>query len=200
MVVARVLTVVCVLVFAVAPAQARKKNDPCRPAHATTEFDNGKLRLFSVPGWDGADAEYLCVWRTRKRFKLAEGSPADTTGDYVNGFLTTGRFFLYITTIYQRDSHGGRGAIRLLDTRSGKRRSPAFTAWPVDWKLTTAGTVAYTTDPSQGAPRGVYVLPLGAAEPQQVDIGEDIDPMSLTLARHTLYWTRGGQPHSVQIP
>src|SRR5215213_4829279 len=99
------LEIVCVLVFAAAPADGRKKRDPCRPAHATTEFDNGKLRLFSVPTRDG-NAEYLCVWRTRKRFKLAEGSGGDVTGNEVTGYAVGGRYFLYFTSIFERTPTG----------------------------------------------------------------------------------------------
>jgi hypothetical protein len=66
--------------------------------------------------------------------------------------------------------------------------------------LSSAGAIAYLSDQSQGAPRAVYVLTLGAAQPQQIDIGEDIDPTSLALAGHTLYWTKAGQPRSAQIP
>ena len=195
----RGLLFTCVLALLLAgPAQGRKKHDPCRPKHATTEFDNGRIRLYLVPTEDG-NAEYLCVWRTRKRFKLAEGSGQDATGDEVNGFLTTGRFFLYVASPIGRPEFG-RGTVKLLDFRSGRRRVPPLNAWPVDWALSGSGTIAYTTDPSQGAPRAVYALPLDAAQPEQLDVGEDIDPSSLVRWGHTLYWSRGGETRSAQIP
>jgi hypothetical protein len=193
------ITLACVLFVAAPSADARKKRDPCRPGHATTEFDNGTFRIFSVPAPDQQDAEYLCVWKSRKRFKLAEGSGGDASGDYLNGFVTAGKFLLYATAPNGKIDLG-RGEIKMLDFRSGKRSRPAFGAWPVDWELSRKGTIAYTTDESQGAPRGVYELPLGAAGPDQLDLGEDIDPMSLALAGHTLYWTRAGQAQSAQIP
>ena len=191
-----VLALVCALLVA-APADAVKKRDPCRPKHAATEFVNRKFRIFIVPTRDG-DAEYLCVWRTRRRFKLAEGSGRDATGDYLNGFQTAGKFFLYATAnIGGPDS---QGRIWLLNFRTGKLTDPRFNAFPYATLLTAAGTVAYTTDPSRGAPRAVYVLPLDASQPQQLDAGDDIDPLSLALAGHTLYWTKAGQAYSAQIP
>ena len=183
----------------VVPAADARKNtrDACRPKHATTEFANRRFRVFSVPTRDG-DAEYLCVWRTRKRFKLAEGSGEDATGDYLNGFQSAGKFFLYATAPLGGSDSLGR--IRLLNFRTGRLRDPAFNAFPYATLLTSAGTVAYTTDPARGAPRAVYALPLDARAPQQLDAGEDIDPGSLARAGHTLYWTKAGQAYSAQMP
>jgi hypothetical protein len=196
----RLIVVACLaaLLLAAAPADARKaRRHPCNPRHSTTEFDNGTLRLFFVRKGEGY-SEYVCGWQSRKRFFLSASHPPDNTEE-VRLYAAAGRFFAYFTQPCTK-AFCNPGTVGLIDIRSGRRRNPPVDE-PAALALTPAGTIGYSTEPGIGpASRGIYVLALGAPQPEQLDAGADIDPQSLALAGHTLYWTRAGEPRSTQIP
>jgi hypothetical protein len=197
----------CLLVIAVAvaagvlptrAADGRKPQDPCRPKHATTLFANDAIRFFYV-SWPDGRSEYLCARSSRRRFFLTYSATPENDND-VTDFRANGRFFLYATNQCTK-AFCNPGKVGLIDVTSGARRKLPVPQ-PAAMELTSTGTVAYTTEPPVGIsePRAVYVLPRSAAQPQQLDAGDDLDAQSLALAGHTLYWTRGGQPQSAQIP
>jgi hypothetical protein len=197
----RLIVLVCLAaaLVAAAPTDARKKPDPCRPKHASTVFDNGTVRYFHVSLAEGV-SEYLCVWSSRRRFFLTHSDIPEENNE-VRDFATRGRFFLYVTKRCTKE-FCNPGTVGLINFRSGTRKRLPIPD-PASMVLTAAGSVAYTTDPpvSSASPgRGVYLLRRSSGQPEQLDAGDDIDPRSLALAGHTLYWTRAGQPRSAYVP
>jgi hypothetical protein len=187
-----------VAVVSAPAADARKRQDPCRPKHATTLFANDAVRFFYVT-WANGRSEYLCARSSRRRFFLTYSATPENDND-VTDFRASGRFFLYVTNQCTKE-FCNPGKVGLIDVKSGVRRKLPVPQ-PAAIELTSTGTVAYTTEPPVGIsePRAVYVLPRSAAQPQELDAGDDLDAQSLALAGHTLYWTRGGHPQSAPIP
>jgi hypothetical protein len=195
-----VAIVVAVVLVPTSLADARKRRDPCRPKHSTTLFANDTIRLFDVPKGDDGKSEYVCSWASRRRFFLTHSDAAEDVNE-VRNFETSGRFFLYVTYTCTKE-FCNYGEVGLIDLRAGTRRRPSLPD-PSEIALTDTGTVVYTTDPPVSSlpnPPGVYVLARSASQPEPLDAGDDLDPRSLALAGHTVYWTRGGQPHSARVP
>jgi hypothetical protein len=97
-----------------------------------------------------------------------------------------------------------RSYVRVLDVLSGKTwRTPGVGVrgvTAVDLVVRRNGTVAYLAlfQAASGGP--TYVLRrFDRTNVTDIDSGPDLVRGSLALAGATLYWTKGGQPHSAQL-
>jgi hypothetical protein len=111
---------------------------------------------------------------------------------------------------YFRDVEGGGSTVVVANLHTGHRvrnlpvgatlfHSRRLGLGPV-WEIVLApdGDVAWITDAdaSQGA-RQLHIA--DAAGARLVTNGPDIEPGSLALAGHTVYWTQGGSPRSTTM-
>lgn len=92
-----------------------------------------------------------------------------------------------------------------VDLRSKRRvRSSGQKSYahPRQVALATGGSIAYLSEEYQefdSDPPMFTVAKVEADGETTLDSGTDIDPTSLALAGHRVYWTRGGVAHSAAI-
>jgi hypothetical protein len=85
------------------------------------------------------------------------------------------------------------------DGKAVQKRSGAGAM--VDVLMTPARSLAVLTDvaPPDRETRTYRVLKIEQNRKIQLDQGTEIDPRSLAVSRHLVYWTRGGQARSAHI-
>jgi hypothetical protein len=153
----------------------------------------------SFPLRDGYRA-YACDLKTRRVRPVGtfEKSLTSANGAYLP--TANGRFVAFDLVQCGRDGCQG-GGIRVLDVRTGRRRAGGQTpdgASPVtDLALSAAGSVAWVRPVGDGV---LEVRALGRHGERLLDAGPDVEPGSLALSRASVYWTRGGAPHSAPLP
>jgi hypothetical protein len=195
-----------VLALAVAPPAAQGKAPDCATAGHTV-VANGQARVYRVGNaYDGK--YYGCRYRSERRKLLGYYSGSS------NNQLDTGFFRLRGRRVgFANLDFPGEGITawdaKVVDlrTREVTRHSDANGGLD-DLRLTGSGSLALLTDDGSstidgdGIPNKVHAYTVAKVERDGrtvLDRGKGIDPESLAVARHRVYWTRGGEPRSAGI-
>ncbi|HKP90600.1 MAG TPA: hypothetical protein VJT75_11595 [Thermoleophilaceae bacterium] len=193
-------TVVCFL--ALAPAGSARTPD-CRTAGHTV-LANAKVRVYYVTA-RGHHVYWACAFRTPDR-RRPLGSQQDVPNYIRTKVIHTqlrGRFLGYGSEIcypgrpcewdaYAIDMREGRGTAVQKVTGHGEVR---------DVLMTRARSLALLTDVSEfvGKSKAYRILKIEQNRKIPLDQGSEIDPRSLAVSRHRVYWMHGDEPRSAHI-
>jgi hypothetical protein len=200
--------VLAVVVTGVAAAGPVRKRPTCFPEHSRTVASTKDVRVFSVithPRDEGevayATVTYGCLLRRKRPLKLGSVDPKTLV---IQGH----RIAFYTWWRYSAEHCYGEAGVSDLDTRSSRRfRERDNANAPVRIALGVGGTMAFALplDNScrlygNGSPPPQWeVRTYGPTGLQRLDVSPDIDPNSIAVAGHWLYWMRAGEPRSARI-
>jgi hypothetical protein len=205
-----VLRLVAVGVFvgalSLAPAAAARAPDCATKGH--TIVANEKARVYGV-GDEFNRRFYGCVYGSQRRKFLGEDVCCSSSGEISTEFFRLrGRRVGYANV-----DRPGEGVTawdaKVVDLRSRKvtRHSDADGGLD-DLRMTGSGSLALLSDDGAtridghgnvNKPHAYTVAKLERDGRTPRDWGKDIDPDSLVVARHRVYWTRAGTPRSAPI-
>jgi hypothetical protein len=198
------LTILLAASMAAVPARAAHRVS-CGQGH--TVQANAKARVF----WVGHRL-YACASRARKPLLLYREEfpcPAEASSgcDAVDRVRLAGRFVGVDWELQQRDEVSA--GVDVFDVAGRKRvrgyLTPSEAGWSYgisDIELTPRGGLGVLTvarSQAFGSASSYEVRKRDVNGSALLDSGPDIDPRSLALAEHTLYWSRGGVAHAAAI-
>jgi hypothetical protein len=191
------ISTVAVLVF-VAAVTSTSARPPTRPPCMTagrTVAANRQARVYRVYGVEADYQVFACLLKPKRTVYLGL---FDSEGLGVRRVSLNGPSVAYENVVCQHTDC--RGSIQVRNLRSGVRRRSVMPpgAGAADRVLASkSGAVAWTRSPRENV---VDVRALGPSGERLLDSGPDVDPKSLALAGSTVYWTRGSQPYSANLP
>jgi hypothetical protein len=185
-------------------ASAAKRAPDCATTGRIVAAD-AQARVYMV-GDDYQDAVYGCVFGSARRTRLGEeyaGSDA-AASVWVAGLHGSRVGYAKLESLDVDFWTAKVGDLRADRTLRKVRRSGGLD----DLLMTPAGSLAILHDTrnslaeANAGPGFVQRYVVTTLDPRgatRLDGGPDVDPGSLALAPHRVYWTRGGEPRTARI-
>lgn len=197
---------VLVLGLAAAPPAAQARPHDCATTGHTV-LANGKARVYRVGNTYGGEY-YGCLYGSERRKLLGDYSFSSNNQLDTGFFRLRGRRVGYANLDFPGEGiEGWEAEVVDLRTRRVTRRSNANGGLD-DLRLTGSGSLALLSDDGSstiggdGIPNKVHAYTVAKLEQDGrtlLDRGKSIDPDSLAVASHRVYWTHAGEPRSAGI-
>ena len=200
--------VIAVAVFAIvlcagaqaAGYRARGPLPDCKRRHSHTIYESQRVRLFWVRDRNYDEHDYACNRDSNKRISLGVVWESDSDSRF--DFQERGEWLGFVDLWGTKDVEGMNA--NALNIRTGQLNSDGDQFTLVrSYGLTRRGSIAWiqSPEPDVGDPTDYAVyLRVRGAKRRFLDSGSDIDPRSLAVGGHHVYWVRGGAVRTAAIP